>query len=247
MGEHQRLPQLDYSVRMDVYPPNIKTHYASTARDYLEKTPPEKNVWIFKSVRNTYARATSYFFQQLCSHGQDEACKKALTLDKLDASTMQGLVQRFDSWLNSEYMAQLQNESISVAIPTVFADVTGVGVFQGEFDSFEGKLVFKKKEGKRMIFVVILRLEEVDRWDIILKPMFADYTANVGRTGHFKVGGSNPATVKWYSDAYAEFKAIYRFSNQVVSELRQADLDSRFYSQSEWAGFEASAKGAEKA
>jgi len=241
--QHERLVQFDPDMLMEVYPPSIKTHYGQIARDFLEKTPPGKNVWVFKSVRNTYARATSYFFQQLCTFGKSvarkeedqKACKEELAIDKLDNSTMHKLEERFDSWMKSNYMSQLQNESMSVAIPSVFTDITGVDVFQTKFK--DGRLVFEQNRGTDKLYVVVLRLEEVDKWETILKPMFPDY----------KAGGTNLGEDKWYAAAYDMFKARYKFSDEAVSELRKADLDSRFYTQSEWEGFEASAKGVDRA
>jgi len=239
--QHKRLEQFDPYMLMDEYPPNIKTHYGTIARDFLQKAPSGKNVWIFKSVRNTYARATSYFFQQLCTFGRNratreedqKACREKLAI--LDDATMHDLYGRFDSWMKSDFMSQLRNESsMSVAIPSVFTDVTGVDVFQTKFEG--GRLVFEQKRGTNKLYVVVLRLEEVDQWETILKPMFPEY----------KAGGANRGASKWYGAAYDKFKASYKFSDEDVSELRKADLNSRFYTNSEWEGFEASAKGVDR-
>lgn len=243
---HERLPQIEADMFMEVYPPNIKTHFAAVAKDYLAKAPPGKNVWIFKSVRNTYARAISYYFQQICDFGLNETCRKEMASDKLDVPKMERVVEDFDYFLTHAFLYELQNRPFKtlVATPTVFSDVTGEDIFQTKFNSTKGSLVFQIARGASNVNIVVLRLEDVARWEAILQPMFPDFV--MGGINH---GGTNRASEKWYIDVYNKFVARYNFSLDAVntskgdsSSLRHEDGDSRFYSDSEWASFEEDAK-----
>jgi len=235
--DHKRLPQWEAGDFPDVYPENVKTHSSGIARDWLKKVPPEKNVWVFKSVRNTYSRALSYFFQSVCDYGKNETCKAGLTADNLDDSVMKRMVADFDEWVQTEYVRRLQGNG-GDATPSVFGDVTGVDVIQNDFDFKERRMLLQTQRGESKLYVVLLRLEDADQWETILQPLLPEYQA-----GGVNGGGTNLAGEKWYADVYNQFEKIYRFSGETVSMLKEADMNNHFYSRSELATFEAHAKG----
>lgn len=223
---------------MKEYPLHMKCHRADIATDFLTKVEKNSTVWIVKSVRSVLEQQISAFFQTLCrdedkNHCFDcKVCRDDPTATAT-SSAIEELVENFKAHCSWLFSSSGRQSTAQFSAIEEFEKATGTDIGPSKFDHVgpskfdhaEGRLLVQSSVNGLKINTVIVRLEDINRWPSIMKPMFPLYNNR----------SSNIGSEKWYADIYHVFKgSLYASLNATfLQEVFNLCDEMSFYTSEE--------------
>jgi len=188
----------------------VKCHYHECARSFLKGRPEGSRTWIITSNRNPFSRAPSEMFQGVgVKKIQNTSVDELLSLfhkgEGFGGSSIHGVPQQNLQWFKDS-----------------FYDTLGLDFALHPFDFDKKFLRVQHTFDNRLLEIIVLRLEDSDRWKAILKPFFPKIEL---------LGANNTATQKGevFRTKYAEFLDALHYTDAEIERLSQSDELALFY------------------
>lgn len=206
-----------YAVELqNTYKPILKTHVEMVAKDFIDKDKSDQPIWVFTSVRQPFTRLISMYFE-------DIEMERYSSRNRTLAMTMPEMHDDFLEWYKVFHPTREE---------TWFANelhrVTGANLSAYTFPVEEGRLVVKSSSRGKRFIVVVLRFEDIMRWNQTMK-------AQVWWWGMHDIHKQNSKEV-WYHEKYRDFARSFRWPEDRAQELLECE-QFRLYSPAEREAF----------
>jgi len=199
--------------RMSNYPREVMTHEADIAKDKLEHSGSEP--WILTVTRNRFHRDISAYFQNV---GNWKTKEQVLTMP----------ISELHEDFRTKYHGDVSlptSDNPHKWFQTEFQKAVGFNIVDHAGDFKDGSLYVERNFSGRLVHTVLIRFEDMQRWDLILGKYFPG----------FQVGDAKPKNIgdeKWYAARYEEFLNTYKFSESEIDLLCGGDT-FKFYTKEE--------------
>lgn len=182
-----------------------KTHRQEVAEDFISKAPENATIWVFTSIRQPFTREISLFFERIEGGMIPKETLLAMNTQELHEAFLE------------------KRTPPSKFFQKAFYQATDVNCSAHPFLTEDGQLfVSNIKSGKHINVVVLLRLEDIGRWDDIM----AEETPG----WHTPHGQDSNKT--WYVSVYKKFVETFKYPQDVIEEYLQDDA-MQFYTNEE--------------
>lgn len=127
--------------------------------------------------------------------------------------------------LEEEFYERLWHTSANEWFDQDFKEVTGIDIFDHDFDQTKGYAVIEENN----ISVLVLKMEQLNENIEVIGEFIGD--------DHFEIVRDNMGSEKWYADLYRTFKKNFRPKEDYVDALYQSRYMKHFYSPQEIQAF----------
>lgn len=189
------------------YTQGIRTHDYDTAHDFLERTEVSDEIWVVTSVRHTFSRCVSEFFQKAePAYGRERFMNMSIKElgDAFEFGTKDGHdVRTFGNfyWLSEIFGPALHIDP---------SDLVGASQLQSQWKG-------------RKLNIMVQRVEDIATWNDKFSAVFPG----------FSLPAENVGDAKWYDTQYQKFKENWAPSESMLRELADKDQFKIFYSKEE--------------
>lgn len=124
-------------------------------------------------------------------------------------------------YMEEEFYSNIWHESAEEWFEQDLKKVTGVDVFDYEFDKSKGYSIIKQKN----VNVLVLKMESLHENEDVIGEFIGEK--------NFNLKADNISSNKWYRDLYRSFKSNFKPDQSYISRLYNSKYMNHFYSEAE--------------